>query len=129
MEVSHLKTIGYITKEIISLLSLDLDADTPIYIGDTNIAHTKNRHAYEYDKYFDQIEEIISEPDYVGKNPKDGSVSFVKEYEISGEYVRVAVRITTKKKCFAKTLHLLSTCNTERYIEKGTLKKLDKNSK
>lgn len=124
-----MKTIGYITKEIAELLSLDLDADTPIYIGDTNIEHIKNRHMYEYDKYFDRIEEIISSPDYVGKNPKDESISFVKEYKISGEYVRVAVRITKNKKYFAKTLHLLSTCNAERYIQKGTLKKLDKTPK
>ena len=33
-----------------------------------------------------------------------------------------------REKCYAKTLHLLSTCNAERYIEKGTLKKLDINS-
>ena len=124
-----MRKIGYFTEEIINLLSLDLDANTPIYIGDTNIEHIKKRHMYEYDKYFDKIDDIISEPDYVGRNKKDGSVSFVKEYKISEEYIRVAVRITTNKKCFAKTLHLLSTCNAERYIEKGTLKKLDKNQK
>ena len=124
-----MRTIGYFTEEIINLLSLDLDANTPIYIVDTNIEHIKKRHIYEYDKYFDKIEEIISEPDYVGKNKKDGSISFVKEYKISDEYIRVAVRITTNKKCFAKTLHLLSTCHAERYIQKGTLKKLDKNQK
>ena len=124
-----MRTIGYFTEAIIDLLSLDLDANTPIYIGDTNIEHIKKRHIYEYDKYFDKIEDIISEPDYVGKNKKDGSISFVKEYKVSDEYIRVSVRITTNKKCFAKTLHLLSTCNAERYIQKGTLKKLDKNQK
>ena len=38
--------------------------------------------------------------------------------------MRVAVRITTNGTAFAKTLHLLSTANAERYIEKGTLKTL-----
>ena len=52
----------------------------------------------------------------------------MKLYEDNGEYIRVAVKITTGGRCFAKTLHLLSTCNAERYIEKGTLKKLDTNA-
>lgn len=38
--------------------------------------------------------------------------------------MRVAVRVTTNGTAFAKTLHLLSTVNAERYIEKGTLKTL-----
>ncbi|WP_303041988.1 hypothetical protein, partial [Turicimonas muris] len=64
----------------------------------------------------------------VGVNPKDSSILFVKLYEVNGEYVRTAVRINSGNRCYAKTLHLLSTCNAERYLEKGTLKKLDINS-
>lgn len=47
-------------------------------IGDSNIEHIKNIHPYEYEQYFPRIEEIISEPDYVGKNPKDDSINYVK---------------------------------------------------
>ena len=36
-------------------------------------------------------------------------------------------KIAKNTKCYVKTLHLLSTCNTENYIKKGTLKKLDNN--
>lgn len=122
-----MKTIGYFSKEIVDLLNLDVAYGTPIFIGESNIEHIKNRHPYEYDKYFDSIEEILNSPDYVGLNPKDNSVAYVKEYQINSEFIRVAVRITPNKKCYAKTLHLLSTCNAERYIKKGTLMKLDKN--
>lgn len=122
-----MKTIGYFSKEIVNLLNLDVAYGTPIFIGESNIEHIKNRHPYEYDKYFDSIEEILNSPDYVGLNPKDNSVAYVKEYQINSEFIRVAVRITPNKKCYAKTLHLLSTCNAERYIKKGTLMKLDKN--
>lgn len=73
------------------------------------------------------IDEIISEPDYVGTNPKDKSIAYVKTYQLDTEYIRVAVRITSKGKAFARTLHLLSTCNAEKYMKKGTLKKLDNN--
>lgn len=121
-----MKTVGYFSKEIIDLLNLDIETNTPILIGESNIEHIKNRHPYEYDKYFDDIESILQTPDYIGINPKDKSVAFVKEYQINSEFIRVAVRVTPNKKCYAKTLHLLSSCNAERYIEKGTLIKLDK---
>lgn len=117
--------IGYISKQIIDILELDIDPDTPVFIGESNITHIKNRHPYEYDKYLPDIGNIINSPDYVGLSPKDSSILFVKLYEIDGEYIRVAVRIASSGRCYAKTLHLLSTCNAERYIEKGTLKKLD----
>lgn len=63
------KQIGYFSQEIIDLLNLDMKAGTPIYIGESNIEHIKSRHPYEFEAYFSNIEEIISEPDYVGKIP------------------------------------------------------------
>ena len=120
------KKIGVFSQEIIDILELDIPCGTPIYIGESNIEHIKSRHPYEYEKYFCDIEDIIRVPDYIGKNPHNASILFVRLYEVCGEYIRVAVKITPYGNCYAKTLHLLSTCNTERYIEKGTLKKLDK---
>lgn len=120
-----MKPIGYIKESVISTLSLNLPPNTPIYIGDANIEHIKNRHLYEYEKYFSEIPFILDSPDYVGLNPKDTSILYVKLFQTNDEYIRIAVRVTPTGKCFVKTLHLLSTCNAERYIEKGTLKKLD----
>ena len=116
--------VGCFTQEVIEMLELELAAETPIYIGASNVAHIKNRHPYEYEKYFLHISDIISMPDYVGKNPSDNSITFVKFDKTADEYIRVAVRVTTKGVAFVKTLHLLSTVNAERYIEKGTLKSL-----
>ena len=65
-------------------------------------------------------------PDYIGQNPHDRSILFVRLYKMNEEYIRIAVKITSHGNCYAKTLHLLSTYNVERYIEHGTLKKLDK---
>lgn len=120
-----MEIIGYISPSVIKTLNLAIDPNTPVYIGESNIEHIKNRHPYEYDKYYRDIGIIINSPDYVGLNPKDNSILFVKTYKIDSEYVRVAVKITSGGRCFAKTLHTLSTCNAERYLEKGTLKKLD----
>ena len=119
------KRIGEFSQKIIDLLELDICCGTPIYIGDSNVEHIKQRHPYEYEKYFCDIEDIIKKPDYVGQNPHDASILFVRLYEVHGEYIRVAVKISPYGNCYAKTLHLLSTCNAERYIEKGTLKKLE----
>lgn len=119
------KQIGTFSEKVIGLLQLDLEANTPIYIGDSNIEHIKKRHPYEYEKYFSSIEDIIANPDYVGQNPSDKSIAFVKTYQLGSEYIRVAVKIMTSGRCYAKTLHLLSTCNAERYIEKGTLQKYE----
>lgn len=120
--------VGSFSQEVIELLELNITAGTPIYIGPSNIEHIKSRHPYEYEKYFPHIGDIIVAPSYVGKNPSDGSITFVKFYQTGEEYVRVAVRVTMNGTAFAKTLHLLSTANAERYIEKGTLKTLTNNS-
>lgn len=117
--------IGEFTQKIIDLLGVDISSGTPIMIGNVNIEHIKNRHIYEYDKYMNQIEDIIATPDYVGINPKDNSIGFVKLFKVNSEYIRVAVRISTKGQYIAKSLHMLSTCNAERYIEKGTLIKVN----
>lgn len=119
--------IGYFSQKVIDTLHLTTIAPgTPIFIGDSNIEHIKNRHPYEYEKYFPDIHEIISNPDYVGINPSDSSIAYVKEYFVASEYVKIAVRVTTKGTYFAKSLHALSSYNAERYISHGTLKRLDK---
>ena len=123
-----MKPIAHISKQIIDILNLNLPPNTPVYIGASNIEHIKNRHPYEFDKYYQDISRIINNPDYVGLNPKDNSILMVKLFQIDNEYIRVAVKVTSKNICYAKTLHLLSSCNAERYLEKGTLKKLDTKS-
>ena len=120
-----MEVVGHISQSVIDILKLKMAPNAPVFIGETNIEHIKNRHPYEYEKYFIEIGTIIGSPDYVGLNPKDSSILFVKLFELHGEYIRVAVKVSSEGRCFAKTMHLLSTCNAERYIEKGTLKKLD----
>ena len=121
------EVIGHINQEVISILGLSgVRAGTPILIGESNIEHIRKRHPYEFDKYFPDIKEIINSPDLVGINPSDHSIAYVKEYLVASEYVKVAVRVTAKGQYYAKSLHSLSTYNAERYIERGTLKRLDK---
>lgn len=122
-----MEIVGYISQSVIDTLGLSLKPDIPVFIGDSNIEHIKSRHPYEYDVYYKEIGAIINSPDYVGLNPKDKSILFVKLFRMNTDYIHVAVKITSVGKYFVKTLHSLSTCNAERYIEKGTSKKLDTN--
>lgn len=124
-----IRKIGVFNQQVLDILGDNITAGTPIYIGNVNEEHIKNRHPYEYDKYFKDMEYIIEKPDYVGKNPKDNSIIFVKEYKEDEEFIRVGIKISCHGLYFARTLHLLSQCNAERYIEKGNMKKLDNTAK
>lgn len=118
-----MKQVGKIDQHIISLLSLDLAADTPIYLGDSNINHMKTSHPADYAKYCTEIPNIIAAPDYVRVNPKDNSIEYVKEYKIDNEFVKVAVRVSGGGKLFARSLYILNKNRVQNFISKGTLKK------
>jgi len=118
------KIVGYLKQEIIDNLKLNTTADVPIYLGDVNINHIKNKHPYEYECYFDYIEEIIDNPDYYGINPKDKNIMLIKTFEINDNNVRIGIKLTHDGKLYMKTLHMLNSFNFERFLEKGTVKRL-----
>ncbi len=120
------KKIGAFSAQIIEVLELDIPAGTPIYIADSNIEHMKTSHPNDFEKYGDELKNIISNPDYVGKNVKDDSIEFTKEYCIDGEYVKVAVRVSTHSIYYARSMYALNPKRVKNFIAKGTLKKLDK---
>ena len=116
--------IGHFSKKVIDLLNLDIEPGTPIYMSDSNVQHMKTSHPGDYARYFNNIESILDHPDYVGKNPSDGSIEFVKEYKIDGDYVKVAVRISSGGLFYARSLYVLNSNRTFNFIAKGTLKKV-----
>lgn len=120
------KRIGFFSSDVIRTLGLDIPAGTPIYIADSNIEHMKTSHPEDYEKYGNELQNIIANPDYVGKNAKDDSIEFTKEYFINGEYVKVAVRVSTQNVYYARSMYVLNSNRVKNFIEKGTLKKLDK---
>lgn len=120
------KKIGTFSAEIINALGLDIPVGTPIYIADSNIAHMKASHPDDFRIYGGDIESIIARPDYVGKNIKDGSIEFTKEYMLHGDFVKVAVRVSLQNIYYARSLYTLNPNRVKNFIAKGTLKKLDK---
>ena len=99
--------------------------DDTIYMGATNIAHMKSSHPSDFAKYKDEIQNILAYPDYVGQNPNDNSIEYVKNFIIGNEYVKVAVRLSSGRKYYARSLYVLNRRRAENFIKKGTLKKVD----
>lgn len=119
------KQIGKINKKVINLLGLDYKEELPILIGDTNIEHMKRQHLEDYNKYGQDIKEIIKNPTYVAQNPKQGSIEYIKEYKIDNEFVLVAVRISSQGTMFAKTLFTMTERKKNIYLKNGYAKKYE----
>ena len=116
--------VGKLSARVASLLGLHLQENQPILLGDSNITHMLNRHPADYAKYGQYIPLILATPDYVGQNPKDGSIEYVKDFQINGEYVKVAVRLSGGGALYARSLYVLKPNRVQNFIAKGTLKKV-----
>ena len=116
--------VGKISARIKSLLGSPLQVDQPIYLGDSNVAHMLSRHPQDYAKYGQYIPQILAAPDYVGENPKDGSIEYVKDFQINGEFVKVAVRLSGGGTLYARSLYVLNPNRVQNFIKKGTLKRV-----
>ena len=83
----------------------------------------QSSHPADYAKYGAKITDILSSPDYARVNPKDGSIEYVKEYQVDGEFVKVAVRVSGGGNLYARSLYVLNKNRVQDFITKGTLKK------
>ena len=119
------KQVGIIKKKIISLLNLSTKANTPIFIGDSNIKHIQTKHPYEFNEYFDKIADIISYPDYVGINHHDNSIEYIKQYLINYETIKIAVRVTTGNQYYVRTMYKLNEAKVKRCLENNDFIKVD----
>ncbi len=119
-----MKQVGMISSQVINVLGLNIPVDTPIFIGASNITHMQNSHPADYAKYGASIPDILSSPDYVGINPTDNSIEYVKEYKIDNEFVKVAVRVSGGGNLYARSIYILNNNRTQNFIARGTLKKI-----
>lgn len=115
--------IGAVSPKLKSILALDTLLDENIYIGKSNIEHMEKTHPQDFEKYKDDIEFIIKAPDYVGINPKDNSIEYVKEYKIDNEFTKVAVRVSTKNKYFVRSIYTLNNKRVQNFIKANKLKR------
>lgn len=121
-----IRHIGEIKSEVIELLDLKIEKSNLIYLGDSNIQHMIDTHPYDYNRYGEYISEIVNNPDYVGLNKKDNSIEYVKEFIENNKYVKVAVRISTNGKYYARSIYTLNNNRVKNFIENKTLLPIDK---
>lgn len=117
------KKVGTVTKHVEKLLGISVPADRTIYLGQSNLIHMQTAHPADFAKYGTELINILAYPDYVGQNPTDGSIEYVKEFKVDGEFVKVAVRLTQSDHFYARSLYVLNNQRVNNYISKGTLKK------
>ena len=118
-----IQIVGEVTEDIALLLGIALPADRTIYFGPSNLDHMKKSHPADFARYGGELMNILATPDYVGQNPTDGSIEYVKEVLLAGEYVKVAVRLSQSDRYYARSLYVLNNNRVRNYIAKGTLKK------
>lgn len=120
---ADIKKIGIVTKHIEELLGITVPGDRTIYLGESNLLHMRTSHPEDFAKYGTELINILTFPDYVGQNPTDGSIEYVKEFQVDGEFVKVAVRLAKSSRYYARSLYVLNNNRVQNYIAKGTLKK------
>ena len=119
------KKVGKLTAKVASVLGLMQRKNQPIMFGDSNREHMMREHPEAYKKYGKHIPQILSSPDYARINPKDGSIEYVKEFKVDGEYVKVAVRADRgENTLFARSIYVLSSNRVRSMIKSGELKKV-----
>lgn len=115
---------GSVSEQVEAILGLSITGDRNIYLGDSNLLHMQTSHPKDWEKYGAELFHILTAPDYVGQNPKDGSIEYVKEFLIDSEYVKVAVRLSGNGTFYARSLYVLNPNRVNNFIQKGTLKKV-----
>lgn len=115
--------VGQVKANVIAVLGLSVNENTPILLGKSNIQHMTQSHPEDYARYGQYIGDILDSPDYVGINPKDNSIEYVKEFCINNEFVKVAVRISNSGTLYARSLYVLNTNRVRNFVKSGTLKK------
>lgn len=115
--------VGNITQKVIDTFGGNLKEGQPIICGESNKEHMKSEHPKDFAKYGDKIEEIIENPDFIAKHPKNGSIQYIKIYKNENDdYVMVAIRASGSGTLYAKTLFVMDPAKVARYVNKNALK-------
>ncbi|MBS6677054.1 MAG: dihydroorotate dehydrogenase [Clostridiales bacterium] len=98
-----------------------LSADTDILFWKDRIKHTE-RHRKdfvsdeEYELCFEQIPDIIQNPEFISIHPNKDSISFICRFT---DHVSVAVRLSTDGRLSYRTMYPLRESQLNNYIKQG----------
>ena len=124
--MSKVDKIGKFSKKIIYLLNLDIPENTEIYIGNQNREHMEKKHSHDYYYYHHLLPNIIENPDYVGIEPKNNSIEYIKEVSIDPNVIiKIAIRVSSNGKYFVRTMYNISDHKIQSALNKGYLFKVE----
>lgn len=86
--------VGKIDREIFSCISGDIATDEVI-ITDERIAHIKERHPGDYERYVGYLTEIVENPDYILAANKPKSALLLKSFAENGKNYKMILRLVT----------------------------------
>lgn len=70
----------------------------------------------EFETCFEDIPDIIANPDYISVHPKDGSISFIRDYL---GHVSVAIKISSTGSMAFRTMYPITDAQLAHYMKKG----------
>ena len=88
------KTVGRIDRKLYSCVAPDILTDE-VVITDERIAHVKERHPLDYERFYSYLSEIISNPDYIIEDKQPNTAIVLKTVEERGERFRLSLRLIT----------------------------------
>lgn len=94
MAVKDVHSIGKIDIEKYKCVTKDIKTDEVI-ITDNQIAHIKERHPNDYERYFEYASEIIKNPDYILEANKPNTAFILKHIEENGKNYQLILRLKT----------------------------------
>lgn len=86
--------VGKIDRDIYKCITEDIVTDEVI-ITDERINHIKERHPYDYERYYFYLKEVIEKPDYILCGNKPNSALILKEFLEGEEQFKTILRLIT----------------------------------
>ena len=116
-EVSSLQLVGRFSSKVIRSLRLSIEP-CDIFISGEGIEHIRTKHPKIFREHLQDIPIIISEPEYIGYDPTQHSIEYVKFKDL---LLIVPVRPSSGNIYYVRSLYELSRENMEAYMRKGQL--------
>jgi hypothetical protein len=89
-----LRYIGTIDREKYSCVAKDITTDEVI-ITDERIQHIKDRHPNDFERYFNYMKEIVTNPDYIIETNKPNTALILKSFTDGDEQFKTVLRLIT----------------------------------
>ena len=115
-----------VKKQIKELLGIQSDVNVIKYSKNNLEKHLLKRNHIDALKYFDKIEDILEEPDYVGINPNEKleCLDYVKVFD---ENILVALKIHSSEEFYyIPSMYTITDYKLQSRLFSGRLKKVDK---